>query len=310
MKRNCEIEGCDRIHFGLGYCSAHYRRFRLYGDPLGSAYQPKPICSVDGCETTSYKKGMCNPHYIRKRRHGDANVVKYDRKPEDGLCTEPGCEREWLSKGFCKLHYDRKFGKPRSAPKVRKPCGVDGCDGMSKAYGYCDKHSRRLKLYGDPLGTPPERTPYACEIDECTDPTYALDLCRSHYWIASKYGDPRAVPRRSKKKHPVRPDIECATCGVTFSPGTSHLTKYCSRACRPYRRVSTYGGRELVLRIAHRDGWECRLCGVEIDSSYYHPHALSPTVDHIIPVSRGGTDELSNLQVAHFRCNIRKGNRA
>jgi 5-methylcytosine-specific restriction endonuclease McrA len=32
-------------------------------------------------------------------------------------------------------------------------------------------------------------------------------------------------------------------------------------------------------------------------------------IDHIYPVSRGGGDELSNLQVTHSRCNMAKGSR-
>ncbi len=29
----CIVEGCVRKNFGLGYCSAHYQRFRRWGDP-------------------------------------------------------------------------------------------------------------------------------------------------------------------------------------------------------------------------------------------------------------------------------------
>lgn len=34
------------------------------------------------------------------------------------------------------------------------------------------------------------------------------------------------------------------------------------------------------------------------------PHPGSPTADHIIPVAQGGTDDLDNLQLAHYRCNV------
>lgn len=32
------------------------------------------------------------------------------------------------------------------------------------------------------------------------------------------------------------------------------------------------------------------------------------TFDHILPKSKGGDDELENLQLAHFRCNQTKSN--
>lgn len=33
--RICSIEGCSNIHYGQGYCSPHYQRWRRHGDPLG-----------------------------------------------------------------------------------------------------------------------------------------------------------------------------------------------------------------------------------------------------------------------------------
>lgn len=46
----------------------------------------------------------------------------------------------------------------------------------------------------------------------------------------------------------------------------------------------------------------CRLCGSPI------PSAEEATQDHIIPVSQGGPDTLSNVQLAHRICNEAKGN--
>ena len=51
----------------------------------------------------------------------------------------------------------------------------------------------------------------------------------------------------------------------------------------------------------------CGICGKPVDFSYKNPHPLAPTVDHIIPVSKGGhPSDISNLQLAHRCCNRAK----
>ncbi len=54
----------------------------------------------------------------------------------------------------------------------------------------------------------------------------------------------------------------------------------------------------------------CGICGEEIDPRFKFPHPLSKTVDHIIPVAKGGhPSELANLQAAHLWCNRWKSDR-
>jgi len=54
----------------------------------------------------------------------------------------------------------------------------------------------------------------------------------------------------------------------------------------------------------------CGICGKPVDFSYRYPHPLSPTVDHIIPVSKGGhPSDLDNLQLAHRCCNMEKSDK-
>lgn len=52
--------------------------------------------------------------------------------------------------------------------------------------------------------------------------------------------------------------------------------------------------------IIQRDGQACYLCGKEISI-----HAI--TLDHIVPLSRGGTHTPLNVRVACQPCNSRKG---
>ena len=50
----------------------------------------------------------------------------------------------------------------------------------------------------------------------------------------------------------------------------------------------------------------CWICGEAIDLTLKYPDPMSGTLDHITPVSRGGTDFASNLKPAHARCNIKR----
>ena len=53
----------------------------------------------------------------------------------------------------------------------------------------------------------------------------------------------------------------------------------------------------------------CHLCGLPIpDNIVSQAHPLFGTIDHIVPLSRNGTNSASNLGPAHRLCNGRKGN--
>lgn len=75
------------------------------------------------------------------------------------------------------------------------------------------------------------------------------------------------------------------------------------RKGRPHRRI--------VAFLKEHMPW-CWLCGRPIDMEL---HKLEPngkwsfTVDHVIPLDKGGTWTLENCRSAHRTCNSRKGNR-
>ena len=46
-----------------------------------------------------------------------------------------------------------------------------------------------------------------------------------------------------------------------------------------------------------RDGYSCQVCGADENL----------TIDHLIPISKGGTDDLDNLLTMCGRCNFSKG---
>ena len=54
----------------------------------------------------------------------------------------------------------------------------------------------------------------------------------------------------------------------------------------------------------------CGICGNPVDFSLKFPHPLSPCIDHIIPIAKGGhPSDIDNLQLAHFCCNRQKSDK-
>ena len=50
----------------------------------------------------------------------------------------------------------------------------------------------------------------------------------------------------------------------------------------------------------------CHICGNPIDYTLPHTDPWSFVVDHVIPLAKGGRDDLSNAAAAHRECNSKK----
>lgn len=57
----------------------------------------------------------------------------------------------------------------------------------------------------------------------------------------------------------------------------------------------------VAMQLLGRDGDRCYFCGEPVGAVYQ--------IDHVIPRSRAGTDDLRNLALVHPSCNSRKGAR-
>lgn len=126
---------------------------------------------------------------------------------------------------------------------------------------------------------------------------------------------------------------ECHACGATFVARSSSA-KFCGDACRlvatsrkcSQRIVDLYhaagkpvsvgramGWREqIVAYLVVRDGGRCAICRKLVDISLPSgPRGddRGPSIDHVIPRSAGGSDDLSNLRLTHWACNRARGNR-
>jgi predicted nucleic acid-binding Zn ribbon protein len=114
---------------------------------------------------------------------------------------------------------------------------------------------------------------------------------------------------------------QCVYCGTWKSTKAKHMMKrsVCSK-CRAIKQRESErkknhtrrGIGEMTMTVkdlARRDGAKCNICQRKIDMNKSGLQALGPTIDHILPVSKGGTNDPSNLALAHRRCNVLRGNR-
>lgn len=71
-------------------------------------------------------------------------------------------------------------------------------------------------------------------------------------------------------------------------------------------RVAFDKNRKIILKTQNT----CGICGKPVDVRIKAPDPLSPVVDHIIPINKGGhPSSMDNLQLAHWTCNRQKSDK-
>lgn len=114
----------------------------------------------------------------------------------------------------------------------------------------------------------------------------------------------------------------CKYCGRSFE---QHKGKqFCSDKCKRKwtnrlkekkrsirtKRAKNNGEYDTSITLAKlykRDNGVCYLCGkhLTLTDNYNRPYA--PTIDHIIPIAKGGTNTWDNVKLACRNCNVKKG---
>ena len=197
-------------------------------------------------------------------------------------CTIYGCDRKHVARGLCSGHYNRaRYTSAQRHPKVVVACACCGTEVLKDADGrhgarYCSFECRDFARWG----------PRSCKLTD-----------------------------RPKPKQPTRPkpapfqpeERDCAWCGTRFTAQRrDHLN--CSTTCkvkakRARRRarqagaVGTYTWAEVMHVFLALDR-RCAYCEQPIDGQ--------PEPDHVVPLSRGGSNSLTNILPCCQGCNADK----
>lgn len=132
-----------------------------------------------------------------------------------------------------------------------------------------------------------------------------------------RYKDQRACSNKCRIR--IALPGACDECGALTDRGCSQAGRFCD-GCARSRTLARWSRKGAARRgaaisgalprlgvIAKRDGWRCHLCRRKVNPKLRAPHRRSATLDHLVPVSHGGTHDAANLALAHWSCNSSRG---
>ena len=217
-------------------------------------------------------------------------------------CKESDCEAVVVARGWCRKHYMRwkRHGDPqvRSAPKMKKVCVVSGCAEVSKSKSMCQKHydaKRYEARSNDPLWLERERERRSKQYRKHRH--VRLANMKDYYATNSD----RLKAKASERRQWLSRDILNAQARERYKADLER-NRDRKRMSRQIRR--TREAMQVVYEIADKDlrrlyASRCTYCGTD----------GSMTLDHVIPVSRGGSLGIGNLAPACESCNKSKRDR-
>lgn len=240
-----------------------------------------------------------------------------------GVALEPRARQSGRPRKWCKDCASLHYGKRSWSMPAPTHCVSCGLELRKRTRGgrprkWCSRRCEYLKTYRLKIVhvKPKKRKPppRLCTADGCDLKHYGLGFCRMHYGRFARYGstDLPGRPTPSPKPKPLKMRTwtagycgECDGAFVTNQP----QTRFCSTSCkrrnkdrvheqRRSERIKAAGPRDRIDLpvLAKRDGWRCHLCGKRVTRKTW-------SVDHLIPLSHGGSHTYVNVALAHQRCN-------
>lgn len=191
----CYIASCNMPTVARGYCGAHYKKFKKYGDPLTNHIKVRSsaLCEITDCDGVVHYRNWCKKHYTRWKRYGDTSIVKPKGiRPSIVQCAVLECEYVGrVKRGMCGKHYQR-YLKHGDTDIVAFPdvCTFTGCDSPHASKGHCSRHYTRLRTHGDPGVNLYHDNGGVCSVYQCTKKAVRTGFCHAHYEKNYRHGNP------------------------------------------------------------------------------------------------------------------------
>lgn len=166
-----------------------------------------------------------------------------------------------------------------SMARYRHGCRCQPCKDAA-AHRQADYMARRRASAHDAL---------QCSAPDCTSTRKGHGLCTKH------------LKRKQKADGTWKPSPSDAW------DTPARLAKYKTRKAT-IRGAAPAGANFTVQDLLDRDGRACGICHADILDVRY-PDMASASIDHIVPISRGGEHSMENARATHLWCNISRGNR-
>lgn len=130
--------------------------------------------------------------------------------------------------------------------------------------------------------------------------------CSRRCYLVGNAKRPEFVPERRT----------CHECGQAYK-AWRHDQRFCEPRCahafhgRARMNKARTGKAALYVdrEIFERDGWVCWLCEERVDPTLPRRNRRGATIDHVVPLARGGADTPDNVRLAHWECNHDKHTR-
>ncbi|MHA6764687.1 HNH endonuclease signature motif containing protein [Streptacidiphilus sp. PAMC 29251] len=258
---DCSIPDCGKHAFGRGWCSMHYRRWRLYGDPVHESrrYVKQDVtCSIDACSRPPKRRSMCEMHVRRAMKHGETTGPRErlfwaqvntsgptpEGKPELGPCWAwTGCMNTktgygvFGGKGRTQLAhrnaYEYQLGPIPDGLVLDHLCRRRSCVRPEHLEPVTQRENLRRGDHGAFWGYTPEiipakpkaERPTVCTEIACEQPVYKRTICRPHYrkWLRDPNVErPRQRTPGQRFWEKVEKTGSCWLWTAAVNPGTGY----------------------------------------------------------------------------------------